>query len=249
MLKNLDEFFSECPKAALAFSGGVDSSFLFYAGKKYGADIRAYYVKSSFQPQFELDDAYKIAEYLHAEIKVIPVDILSDPDIAGNPKERCYYCKSRIFSAILSEAKKDGYEVVIDGTNATDDAHDRPGMKALSEMKVRSPLRECGYTKQEIRKLSEEAGLFTWNKPAYACLATRIAQGLAITREKLERTENAERFLTGLGFSDFRVRMDGETAKLQVRKENLVLVLEKREEIFEELRKNYKSVVLDLEPR
>ena len=122
-------------------------------------------------------------------------------------------------------------------------------MRAIRELEVRSPLRECGLTKDEIRRLSREAGLFTWDKPAYACLATRISTGEVITREKLERTERAEAFLTKLGFSDLRVRLSSDCARLQLPEDQFCLALEKREEITEELLKYYKAVLLDLSPR
>ena len=122
-------------------------------------------------------------------------------------------------------------------------------MRALRELGVRSPLRECGLTKPEVRRLSREAGLFTWDKPAYACLATRIPTGTAITRANLERTERAERFLAGLGFTDFRVRLLGGAAKLQLPASQLSALLEQRETILRELKKDYSDVLLDLEVR
>lgn len=245
----LQDFFRDTPKAALAFSGGVDSAYLLYAAVQSGADVRAYYVKSAFQPQFELEDAQRLAEMLSADMRVLPVDILAANEVAANPPDRCYHCKKRIFSAIAGAARADGYTVLLDGTNASDDAGDRPGMRALRELSVRSPLRECGLTKPEIRRLSREAGLFTWDKPAYTCLATRIAAGVPITREKLESTERAEDFLFSLGFTDFRVRMLGSAAKLQVPASQLDRVLQHRERILEELKKTHSSVLLDLEVR
>ena len=122
-------------------------------------------------------------------------------------------------------------------------------MRALRELSVHSPLRECGITKEEVRKSSKEAGLFTWNKPAYACLATRIPTGEVITAEKLAATETAEAELTALGFSDFRVRLLDGCARIQVRPEQLALVLERREEILQKLKPYYRAVVLDLEVR
>ena len=122
-------------------------------------------------------------------------------------------------------------------------------MKALTELSIRSPLRECGLTKDEIRRLSKEASLFTWDKPAYACLATRIPTGEAITLEKLQRTEAAENFLSSLGFADFRVRSREGMAKIQVTAEDLPRIIENREAVFEELKRYYKEVTLDLEVR
>lgn len=246
---DLRAFFKENPKTALAFSGGVDSAYLLYAALHYGADVRAYYVKAAFQPQFELDDAVRLAEELHADMRILTVDVLSDETVRKNPADRCYYCKQRIFNTILKAAAEDGYTVILDGTNASDDAGDRPGMRALKELEVKSPLRLCGLTKAEIRRLSKEAGLFTWDKPAYACLATRIPTGEEITAEKLAATEKAEGFMMALGFKDFRVRQENGKAKLQLKEEQLPLLLKHRGKILDELKQYYTSVTLDLEVR
>lgn len=246
---DLNSFFAENPRIALAFSGGVDSAYLLYAAKAAGADVTAYYVKSAFQPEFELRDAQRLARELGAEMRVLELDVLSDAAIVSNPADRCYHCKKRIFTAIVEAARADGYSLLIDGTNASDDAADRPGIRALRELSVRSPLRECGITKQQVRDLSREADLFTWDKPAYACLATRIPSGEVITAEKLKKTEKAEEFLEGLGFRDFRVRLAGESAKLQITAEQLPLLLEKRTGILEGLKPLYTNILLDLEVR
>ena len=243
----LETFFHENSRVALAFSGGVDSAYLLYAARTCGAQVRAYYVQTAFQPAFEREDALRLARELGAEMTVLPLNILDREEVCSNPPERCYHCKRAIFSAILSAAAADGFSLVIDGTNASDDAGDRPGMRALRELSVRSPLRECGLTKAEIR--SREAGLFTWDKPAYACLATRIPTGEAITAEKLAATEAAEAELAALGFSDFRVRLLDGCARIQVWPEQLALVLEQREKILQKLKQYYRAVVLDLEVR
>lgn len=245
----LERFFAENPCAAVAFSGGADSAYLLYAAVKAGANVKAYYVKTAFQPQFELEDAKKLAGELGTPMQVLPLDILCDQAVKANPPDRCYHCKKRIFSAIRAAAAQDGFSVLLDGTNASDDAGDRPGIRALKELSVRSPLREAGLTKAEIRRLSKEAGLFTHDKPAYACLATRIPTGETITAEKLRRTEWAETYLAGLGLRDFRVRAMGNTAKLQVRASDLNLVVTHREQIAAELGKAYEGVLLDLEVR
>lgn len=245
----LKAFFEENPKLALAFSGGVDSAYLLYAAVSFGADVKAYYVKTPFQPEFEYEDALHLADHLGAEMVTIYLDVLSDDAITENPKNRCYFCKKRIFNAISEQAKADGYSLIIDGTNASDDAADRPGIAALKELEVRSPLRECGLTKDKIRRLSKEAGLFTHDKPAYACLATRIPTGTPVTAEKLAITERNEGFLRGLGFKDFRIRFIGTGAKLQVSQQELPLLLENRETVLEKLKNDYTEVLLDLEVR
>lgn len=245
----LSTFFEEHSKVAVAFSGGVDSAYLLYAAKTYGADVKAYYVKSPFQPQFELEDAKRFAGDFKIDLTIIPVEILGNDQIADNPANRCYFCKRQIFGTICKQAKEDGFEEILDGTNASDEVSDRPGMKALEELRVLSPLRMCGLTKIKIRELSREAGLFTWDKPAYACLATRIPAGQRITLEDLQKTERAEVFLASIGFKDFRVRMDGTKAKLQVQTTQMELVIEKRQVILDHLKQDYTSVVLDLEAR
>ncbi len=241
----LQQFFAQVPKAALAFSGGTDSAFLMWASRQYGCALRAYYIKTAFQPAFELADARRLAEELGVPMTVVELDVLSVPEAAENGPRRCYYCKKALFTRLRQAAAADGYTVLIDGTNASDDAGDRPGMAALRELEVRSPLRECGITKAEVRRLSKEAGLFT----AYACLATRIPTGTAVTAEMLARVENAESALAGLGFVDFRVRVADGAARLQVTGDQMPMVLEKREEILKALAPDFSAVTLDLAPR
>lgn len=246
---NLSEFFEENPIVAIAFSGGVDSAYLLYAAQKYAQKVKAYYVKSMFQPQFEYEDAIRLAGEIGVEMQVINVDVLENDVVAGNPVNRCYYCKKTIFSNIIAAANKDGFKVLLDGTNASDDANDRPGMRALKELKVLSPLQECGLTKKQIRDLSREAGLFTWDKPAYACLATRIPSGVEITKEMLEITEKSEKIMFDLGFSDFRIRYNNGAARIQIKEVQMPMLLEKRKVILEKLKPFYRSVELDLEAR
>ena len=245
----LKEFFEKYPRVALGFSGGVDSAYLLYAGKKYGADIRPYFIKTAFQPEFELRDAHRLTEELGIELTVVEYDILAETQVAQNPPNRCYYCKSALFGALKQQALKDGYEILLDGTNASDDASDRPGMKAIREMKVLSPLRECGLTKDEIRILSREAGLFTWEKPSYACLATRIPTGEPVSGELLKRIERSEDALSALGFSDFRVRVFHDAARIQLSKGQFEQAAQDRERILNVLKPYFPAVLLDLETR
>ena len=245
----LRTFFREHPKVALGFSGGVDSSYLLYAAREYGAEIGAYFIKSQFQPDFELADAKRLAEQVGTELRILKCDILAEQSVRENPQDRCYYCKNRNFGLLAEAAKVDGYEVIIDGTNLSDEAADRPGMKALAEMEVLSPLRMCGITKARVRELSKEAGLFTWDKPAYACLATRIPSGTLITEADLKRVEGAEAELEALGFRDFRVRVFGGAARLQLCGGQMERALEKRNEIKAKLKPYFDIVLLDLEER
>ena len=245
----LEDFFKTYPAVSVAFSGGADSAYLLYTAKAYAKDVAAYYVKTEFQPEFELEDAKRLAHELKADMRIIDLSVFDSDEIVKNSPERCYYCKKKIFGAILKAASEDGYSVLIDGTNASDDADDRPGMRALNELEVLSPLRMCGLTKGEIRRRSEEAGLFTWDKPAYACLATRIPSGEEITREKLKATEEAEEYLFSLGFTDFRVRSADGNARIQINEGQLPMLIKKRADILAELKKYYKTVSLDLEVR
>ena len=245
----LRDFFQECPKVALGFSGGVDSAYLLYAALDHGAQVRPYFIKTAFQPQFELEDARRLCAQLGVELTVVELDVLQIPGVAENPPDRCYHCKRALFGRLRQQAQADGYTVLIDGTNASDDAGDRPGMRALGELSVRSPLRECGITKAQVRALSKEAGLFTWDKPAYACLATRVPTGEAITPETLRKVEAAEEALFSLGYSDLRVRVFHGAARLQLQGQQLEQAAKKREAISQALAPWFDTVLLDLKER
>ena len=245
----LEQFFQENPRCALGFSGGVDSAYLLYAGVKAGADIKPYFIKTAFQPAFELADAQKLAAGLGVEVTVLELDALADPRVAANPADRCYFCKQNLFRTLKDRAIADGYPVLLDGTNASDEAGDRPGMRALAELSVRSPLRECGLTKAEIRARSREAGLFTWDKPAYACLATRVPAGEAITADLLARVEGAEDALFRLGYTDFRVRVFHSAARLQLPRGQMERAVREAEELRQALKPYFTPILLDLEGR
>jgi uncharacterized protein len=235
---------------AVAFSGGVDSSYLLYAAKAAGCDVRAYFIKSQIQPRFELDDAARLADSIGVPLTVAELDALRGANVAGNPPDRCYYCKTAILSKLRELADADGVTVLCDGTNADDDETDRPGMRAQRERGVVSPLRDCGLTKADIRRLSKQAGLFTHEKPSYACLATRIPTGTAITEELLEKIERAEETLFDMGFSDFRVRLlPPRSARLQLPDGQFETAAVRRAEILAALRPDFDSVLLDLASR
>ena len=247
---HLDDYLGQYKRVAVAFSGGVDSSYLLYAAKAAGCDVRAYFIKSQFQPQFELDDAMEVAGFIGVPLVVHEVDALLDPAVADNPPRRCYFCKHVIFAKLLELSHADGIDVLFDGSNADDDETDRPGMLALRERGVISPLRECGLTKADIRRLSKEAGLFTHDKPSYACLATRIPTGTAITAELLNKVENAETALFGMGFTDFRVRFaPPDMARVQMPAADWDLAASKRSDILKAINPYFNSVVLDLKLR
>ena len=245
----LRAFFDAHPRMALAFSGGVDSAYLLYTARACGCDVAAFYAQSAFQPEFERRDAQRLAEQLDVPLNVVPLDVLAVAAVRDNPADRCYHCKKAIFTALLAAAEAQGYEAVMDGTNASDDTSDRPGMKALVELGVLSPLRLCGITKAQVREYSRAAGLFTWDKPAYACLATRIPTGTPITDEDLNRVEGAEAALFALGFSDFRVRLFHGAARLQLPGAQMAEAIARREEIRGALAPWIEIVMLDLKDR
>ena len=245
----LAEYFSAHPRAALAFSGGVDSAYLLWAGRHYGCDLTAYYVHTAFQPEFEFRDAQRLAKEVGVPMVVIEADILALPLAAANGPDRCYHCKKALFTKLWEQARRDGHTLLLDGTNASDDAGDRPGMKALRELSVESPLRLCGLTKADVRAASKEAGLFTWDKPAYACLATRVPTGRAIMKEDLERVEKAEDALFALGFTDLRVRLLADAARIQLPEDQWDRAAGRRKEILAALKPWFSAVTLDLETR
>lgn len=245
----LQTFFKEHPVAALAFSGGTDSAYLLAEAMKAGCRVHPYFVKGPFQPTFELQDAQRLCAQLGVELTVLTVDPLADKEVVANGPRRCYYCKKSIFGALAAAARADGFTELWDGTNASDDAADRPGMKALEELQVRSPLRLCGLTKPQVRARSKELGLFTWQKPAYACLATRIPTGTPIARETLRRVEAAEGALFALGFTDFRVRVMGSLGRLQLPAAQFDAAARRHSEITGALTPWFDGVLLDLIPR
>lgn len=243
----LQDFFAAHPSAALGFSGGVDSAYLLWAAVSAGAEVRPYFVKTPFQPAFELEDALRLGQELGVTVTVIPLQL--PENVMANPENRCYFCKQALFAALRKQAEQDGLFTLLDGTNASDAPEERPGMRALEEMQVLSPLRLCGLTKEEIRKRSREAGLFTWNKPAYACLATRFPAGTEITKEMLARVEAAEAMLMDLGFTDLRVRVFHGAARIQVRAADMERLLAQKDTILAALKPNFQGVMLDLEGR
>jgi len=246
----LQQFFQDNPRIAVAFSGGVDSSYLLYAADAAGCHVHAYFIKSEFQPLFELDEAISFAKSFDIPLTVENYSVLGEQCITENTPDRCYQCKSKILKRLWCLASEDGFTVLCDGTNADDDESDRPGMKALREQGVISPLRECGLGKDDIRFFSKQAGIPTHDKPAYACLATRIPTGTEITGEFLERIERSENALFKMGFSDFRVRlMRPDTARIQMPDSQWTGVAAHREEILKALNPYFDSIVLDMKTR
>jgi len=201
----------------VAFSGGVDSTFLLKtAVEVLGERCLAVTAVSEVYSERERREAEELARALNARHFIVNTEEMKSPQFTANPPERCYHCKHIRFTGLMQLAREQGYQYVLDGANADDIYDYRPGQQAARELGVRSPLEEVGLTKAEIRQLSRELGLWTWNKPSAACLASRIPYGTTITPEKLKQIEQAEEVLYQLGFKELRVRHHGEIARLEV---------------------------------
>lgn len=237
-------------KAAVAFSGGVDSTLLLFAANEAGTETLALTAVSPLFGAREQADSAAFAERLGVQSRRVKTDPFAVPGFRENPPERCYICKRALFSRLREEAASLGFLVLLDGANADDDPAGRPGMAAAAELGVKSPLRDAGLTKAEIRALSKEKGLGTWNKPALACLATRIPTGDLITTEKLARIDRAEEILFDAGFSQARVRCHGDLARIEIPPEEFsrLLAQDEMNRIGEAIRAcGFAYVTLDLE--
>lgn len=208
---------SNLESVAIGFSGGVDSTFLLKAAKDVlGDDVLAVTARSSTYPEREFLEAKEYAKNLNAKHEIIISEELDIEGFSKNPVDRCFHCKNELFSKIKEVALQKGYKHVVDGSNLDDEGDFRPGMKAAKELGVRSPLREAGLTKEDIRKLSRDLDLPTWNKPAFACLSSRFPYGNEITKEKLSMVERAEEYLRSLGITQIRVRHHENIARIEV---------------------------------
>lgn len=237
-LNNLEDYFKNLGSIAVAFSGGVDSTFVAYmAQKTLGDRAIAITVDSPYIPQWEIDEAKELAQSIGIRHEIITVDI--PKEIANNPFNRCYLCKTALFTLIHEKAHNLGFSYVVDGSNYDDTKDYRPGLRALAELKVLSPLMDNRWTKAEIRAASKELGLATHDKPAYACLLTRIPYDTQINLTDLVKVERSETYLMSLGFRGVRVRCHGDLARIEVdRKERKKLF---DEQLLDDLSEKLKS--------
>lgn len=248
--KQLQQQLGELGSLAIAFSGGVDSTFLLAAAKQVLGDrVLAVTIKAPFHLAWEIDEAIDLATEIGVHHEIIDLPGIPQ-EIKNNPADRCYLCKKIVFSTIKDFAAGSGIKYVADGSNADDTKDYRPGMRALKELGAISPLLDVGLTKAEIRDLSKKLNLPTWDKPAYACILSRIQYDQEITEQDLRRIEQAELWLARKGLSGVRVRLHGNLTRIEVSPESIPKIVQPdfRQEltsIFRQL--GFKYITLDLE--
>lgn len=251
-LNDLKEYIKSLGSLVVAYSGGVDSTFLLkVAHDILGDNLVAVTVKSLFNPQREFEEAIKYCKHIGAMHEVIVIDDISDIEgFSDNTVDRCYYCKKEIFKRISEVARKNNIKYIADGSNFDDLNDYRPGLKALKELNIISPLKIIKINKEDIRYYSKTLGLPTWDKPSFACFASRIPYGSVITKEKLETVDKAEQYLFDMGFKQIRVRHHGSIARIELGENDFDKFLDRKlmKEVSITLKKlGFSYVTLDLE--
>jgi uncharacterized protein len=251
-VERLKEIFQSMGKVLVAFSGGVDSTFLLKVAQETLGDknVLAVTALSPLYPERELLKVNQLIQTLGARHRLIRSNELEIPGFSKNPSNRCYYCKNKLFRELLDIAKEEAIPFIVEGSTLDDDQDHRPGRVAIQELGIRSPLKEAWFTKLEVREASKELGLSTWDKPSFACLASRFPYGEEITEEALRMVDTAEDFLFGLGFKQVRVRHYGSLARIEILKEEMERLMNGflREKVVNRLREiGYTYVTLDLQ--
>ncbi len=247
--EQLKEYLIALGSVAVAFSGGVDSAFLLKAAKEaLGDKAAAVTVHSCFMPHNERKEAQEFCRLEQIRQIICEVNPLSVDGIADNPPNRCYLCKKEIFKTMQEAAAQHNFFSVVEGSNLDDNDDYRPGLRAIRELGIKSPLLEVGFSKQEIREMSKRLKISTWNKPSFACLASRFTYGDHLTEENLKRVEQAEAVLAGLAFQQFRVRSHGDMARVEVPPEDFLNLLKYRKQVYKAFQLlGFAYVSMDLE--
>ena len=238
--------------ACIAFSGGVDSSLILRlaadAGRELGKDVHAVTFETRLHPVSDVEVSRRVAKEMGAVHTIIKVDEFDNKDLLKNPVNRCYICKKMLFTNLLDYAKENGLKYVIDGTNADDHMVYRPGIKALSELGVISPLAILGITKAEVREFAGSLGISVASRPSAPCMATRLPYNTEVSFELLKNIEDGEEFIKGLGFGIVRLRIHGETARIEVPADDFIKLLEYRDQIISRLKSlGFTYITLDIE--
>ena len=248
LLKNELKKYGE---AAVAFSGGVDSTFLAKVTfDVLGENALAITVDSEAYPPESIIECRKLAEMIGIKLIEIKERVCNIPEFSSNPPDRCYYCKKELFTLMLKRADEQGIHILMDGSNKDDSDDYRPGIRALNELNIKSPLKSLGFTKNDIRAISKELGLPTWNMQSFACLASRFPYGTRITPELLEKTWKAESILKELGFTFYRVRNHGDIARIEIATDEMNVLMNDstRKKVINYIKSlGYKYVTLDMQ--
>ena len=246
----LKEYIASFKSAAVAFSSGVDSTFLLYAAKDaLGQNVIAVTASSCSFPKRELNEAKTYCEQMGIRHFIVESEELDIEGFSHNPKNRCYLCKHELFEKILALAEKENINEVLEGSNLDDNGDYRPGLVAVSELNIKSPLRKIGFTKDEIRQLSKHLNIPTWNKQSFACLASRFPYGDLISREKLIMVDKAEQLLLDLGFHQVRVRIHNDLARIELEPKEFekFMVEDIRKTVYREFKKyGFSYIALDI---
>ena len=248
-IKRLKNIISSYENIAVAFSGGVDSSFLLkISSEALGKKCIAFTFETPAHLKDEINQAKKIAQSLNVKHIIIPVDLTELKEFQSNTFDRCYHCKKFMFSKLKNQVKNKGIEYILEGSNSDDLNDYRPGMKALQELDIKSPLIEAGLNKSEIREISKQIDLPTWDKPANPCLATRIPYGETISKVKLKQVKEAEKILHNIGINELRVRNQNNIARIEVKKTDYQLILDNTEKIIKKFKElGFTYITLDVE--